>query len=127
HDHVHEVIAEIAPIDSAARFEGLGVKVLRASATFVSPRELRAGEALVRARRFVIAAGAVPVVPPIEGLAGVPYFTNESIFDNRDLPQHLLIIGGGPIGMELGQAYRRLGAEVTVVEMDRVLPREDPE
>jgi pyruvate/2-oxoglutarate dehydrogenase complex dihydrolipoamide dehydrogenase (E3) component len=86
-----------------------------------------AGAARVRARRFVIATGSRPSVPPIPGLAGVPYLTNETIFESRTLPGHLLIIGGGPIGCELAQAHRRLGAEVTVVDIGPVLPKDDPE
>ncbi|MGH6912655.1 MAG: dihydrolipoyl dehydrogenase family protein, partial [Geminicoccales bacterium] len=127
HDHVHQVIAGIAPHDSQERFEGLGVTVLRARASFCSRDELQAGEVHVRARRFVIATGSEPSVPPIPGLVDVRYFTNETIFDNRTAPGHLLIIGGGPIGCELAQAHRRLGAEVTVVDIGPILPNDDPE
>jgi pyruvate/2-oxoglutarate dehydrogenase complex dihydrolipoamide dehydrogenase (E3) component len=127
HDHVHEVIAGIEPHDSQERFEGLGVTVLREHATFCARDQVLAGAARVRARRFVIATGSRPSVPPIPGLAGVPYLTNETIFESRTLPGHLLIIGGGPIGCELAQAHRRLGAEVTVVDIGPVLPKDDPE
>jgi pyruvate/2-oxoglutarate dehydrogenase complex dihydrolipoamide dehydrogenase (E3) component len=127
HDHVHEVIAGIEPHDSQERFEGLGVTVLREHATFCARDQVLAGAARVRARRFVIATGSRPSVPPIPGLAELRYFTNETIFDNRTLPGHLLIIGGGPIGCELAQAHRRLGAEVTVVDIGPVLPKDDPE
>jgi pyruvate/2-oxoglutarate dehydrogenase complex dihydrolipoamide dehydrogenase (E3) component len=127
HDHVREVIAGIEPHDSQERFEGLGVTVLREHATFCARDEVLAGAARVRARRFVIATGSRPSVPPIPGLAGVPYLTNETIFESRTLPGHLLIIGGGPIGCELAQAHRRLGAEVTVVDIGPVLPKDDPE
>jgi len=127
HDHVREVIAGIEPHDSQERFEGLGVTVLRAHASFRGRGEVQAGDVRVRARRFVIATGSRPSVPPIPGLADVPYLTNETIFDNRTLPGHLLIIGGGPIGCELAQAHRRLGAEVTVVDIGPVLPKDDPE
>ena len=113
HDHVHGVIAAIAPNDSDERFTGLGVRVLRAQARFAGPREVAAGDFRIRARRFVIATGSTPLVPPIPGLDRVPYLTNETIFDLVERPRHLLVIGGGPIGVELAQAFRRLGAAVT--------------
>jgi pyruvate/2-oxoglutarate dehydrogenase complex dihydrolipoamide dehydrogenase (E3) component len=114
-------------MDSVARFEGLGVRVLQAEARFTGPRELVAGDATVRARRYVLATGSTPLVPPIPGLDGTPYFTNETIFENTVLPRHLLVVGGGPIGCELAQAHRRLGAAVTVVEMATIMPKDDPE
>src|SRR5439155_1231722 len=83
-----------------------------------------AGEALIRPRRFVIATGSTPVVPPIPGIDTVPYATNETVFANRALPEHLVVIGGGPIGIELAQAHRRLGAAVTVIDAGPLLPRE---
>ncbi|NJM82381.1 MAG: FAD-dependent oxidoreductase [Tabrizicola sp.] len=126
-DHVAAVIAEIAPVDSQERFEGLGVRVIRAFGSFTGPDELKAGDHLIRARRFVIATGSRPFVPPIEGVENVPYDTNETIFEVREKPDHLIVIGGGPIGMEMAQAHRRLGCEVTVVEGAKVLGREDPE
>lgn len=126
-DHIREVIAGIAPHDSQERFEGLGVTVIRAPARFQDPRTVLAGDAQVRARRFVVATGSSPLVPPIPGLASVPYHTNETIFTLRTCPEHLLVIGGGPIGLELAQAHRRLGARVTVIEAARAMPREDPE
>ncbi len=127
HDHVHGVIAGIAPQDSVERFEGMGVTVLREPGRFTGPREVAAGDARITARRFVIATGSAPLVPPIPGLNGVPYLTNETIFGLRELPRHLIVIGGGPIGCELGQAFRRLGAEVTVIEQAGILPKDDPE
>ncbi len=127
HGHVHGVIAAIAPVDSQERFEGLGCTVLRSPARFVGPRELVAGEDRVKAKWFVIATGSTPSVPPIAGLSDVPYLTNETLFDNTDLPSHLIVIGGGPIGMEMAQAHRRLGAEVTVLEALTVLANDDPE
>jgi pyruvate/2-oxoglutarate dehydrogenase complex dihydrolipoamide dehydrogenase (E3) component len=127
HDHVHEVIAAIAPLDSQERFEGLGVSVLRAHASFCAPDEIEAGDARVRARRFVLATGSRPVALPIPGLDRTPYQTNETIFANRTAPDHLIVIGGGPIGCELAQAHRRLGAAVTVLDMGPILPKDDPE
>ncbi|MDZ4087890.1 MAG: FAD-dependent oxidoreductase [Tabrizicola sp.] len=126
-DHVQAVIDKIAPVDSQARFEGLGCTVIRAFARFTGPREVEAGDTVVRARRFVIATGSHALVPPIQGVETVPYLTNETIFGLRDRPQHLIVIGGGPIGVEMAQAHRRLGCEVTVIEGARVLGREDPE
>lgn len=126
-DHVAGVIAAIAPVDSQARFEGLGCLVIRDWARFVSPREVEAGGRRIRARRFVIATGSRAAVPPVPGIETVPYLTNETIFALRERPAHLLVLGGGPIGMEMAQAHRRLGSAVTVIEAGRVLGREDPE
>jgi pyruvate/2-oxoglutarate dehydrogenase complex dihydrolipoamide dehydrogenase (E3) component len=126
-DHVAAVIAQIAPVDSQERFEGLGCTVIRAFARFTGPREVEAGGHLIRARRFVIATGSRPFVPPIQGVETTPYLTNETIFALRERPRHLIVIGGGPIGVEMAQAHRRLGSEVTVIEGARVLGREDPE
>ncbi|MCA8879521.1 MAG: FAD-dependent oxidoreductase [Rhodobacteraceae bacterium] len=125
--HVKNVIASIAPVDSQERYEALGVRVIRAWARFVSPTDVEAGETRITARRFVIATGSKPLIPPIPGLQDVPYLTNETVFDLAELPGHLVIIGGGPIGLELAQACRRIGAGVTVLEAGRVLPREDPD
>lgn len=127
HGHVHGVIARIAPHDSVERFEGLGVTVLRADAHFTGSRTVEADGTVVRARRFVIATGSSPAAPPIPGLDTVPYLTNETIFEAREAPGHLIVIGGGPIGMELAQAHRRLGPRVSVVEIAAVLGRDDPE
>jgi len=126
-EHVQGVIDRIAPHDSADRFTALGVRVIAADARFVAPDRIAAGDMEIVARRFVIAVGSSPAVPPIPGLADVPYDTNETIFDRRTAPDHLLVLGGGPIGVELAQAHRRLGCRVTVVEAGRILPRDDPE
>ena len=126
-DHVAAVIAQIAPTDSQERFEGLGCTVIRAFARFTASREIEAGGQTIRARRFVIATGSRPFVPTIQGVDSVPYLTNETVFALRQRPDHLVVIGGGPIGVELAQAHRRLGSEVTVVEGARVLGREDSE
>jgi len=127
HDHVQGVIAGIAPQDSVERFEGMGVTVLRERGRFTGPREVEAGAARISARRFVIATGSAPLVPSIPGLESAPYLTNETVFGLRELPRHLIVIGGGPIGCELGQAFRRLGARVTVIEQAAILPKDDPE
>jgi pyruvate/2-oxoglutarate dehydrogenase complex dihydrolipoamide dehydrogenase (E3) component len=125
--HVHQVIAAIAPQDSVERFEGLGVRVVVASARFTGPREVTAGDAVIKARRIVIATGSAPAVPPIPGLADVPFLTNETVFDNRLLPEHLIVIGAGPIGLEMAQAHRLLGARVSVLEAAKVMAKDDPE
>jgi pyruvate/2-oxoglutarate dehydrogenase complex dihydrolipoamide dehydrogenase (E3) component len=126
-DHLRAVIDRIAPIDSQERFEGLGVTVIRARARFVAPDMLEAGGQRITARRFVIATGSQPFVPDIPGLGSVAYHTNETIFDLRVRPEHLIILGGGPIGLEMAQAHRRLGSAVTVLEGARALGRDDPE
>jgi pyruvate/2-oxoglutarate dehydrogenase complex dihydrolipoamide dehydrogenase (E3) component len=126
-DGVAEVVRNLAPNDSVKRFEQLGVQVIAGEARFVDPRTAQANEYLIRPRRFVIATGSAPVVPAIPGLDGVPFFTNETIFANRELPTHLVVIGGGPVGIELAQAYRRLGAAVTVIDAGPMVPRDDPE
>jgi pyruvate/2-oxoglutarate dehydrogenase complex dihydrolipoamide dehydrogenase (E3) component len=125
--HVQRAIAAIAPHDSAERFAALGAQVIRAEARFVEPRVLMAGDDRIRARRVVIATGAGPALPKIDGLDGVPYLTNRTIFANRELPAHLLVLGGGPLGIELAQAHRRLGARVTVLSHSKALPRDDAE
>ncbi len=125
--HVQSVIAAIAPNDSQERFEKLGVRVVRAAARFRDESTLEAAGETFAARRIVIATGSRAAVPPIPGLADVPFMTNETIFDNAVLPRHLVIIGGGPIGMEMAQAHRRLGAEVTVIEAFDPLGKDDPE
>ena len=125
--HVGEVIAQIAPVDSQERFESLGVRVIRAFGQFISPTEVQAGPHVITARRIVIATGSRPLVPPIRGLDTVDYLTNETLFQPRGKPGHLLIIGGGPIGMEMAQAHVRLGCKVTVIEGARALGKEDPE
>jgi pyruvate/2-oxoglutarate dehydrogenase complex dihydrolipoamide dehydrogenase (E3) component len=125
--HVRGVIDAIAPNDSEERFTGLGVTVLREQARFTAPDEVLAGDTRIRARRFVIATGSAAFVPPVPGLADLPYLTNETIFDIERLPDHLLIMGGGPIGCELAQAFVRLGARVSLVEMMSILPKDDPE
>ncbi|RHZ94940.1 dihydrolipoamide dehydrogenase [Cereibacter sphaeroides] len=126
-DHVARTIAAIAPHDSQERFEGLGVRVLRDWGRFVSPTELRVGARTVVARRFVIATGSRPLLPPIPGLDRVKAMTNETIFALRERPEHLIVIGGGPVGIEMAQAHRRLGCRVTVIAGEKALPKDDPE
>jgi pyruvate/2-oxoglutarate dehydrogenase complex dihydrolipoamide dehydrogenase (E3) component len=125
--HVHEVIAAIAPNDSVERFEKLGVTVIQAEARYLGPDRIEAGGRRLVAKRFVLATGSRALVPPIPGLSEVEHLTNETVFELSERPAHLLVLGGGPIGCELAQAFRRLGSKVTLVELDRLLPKDDPE
>jgi len=129
--HVADVIAGIAPHDSVERFTALGVKVIQAEARFVSAHKVSVetsdGPLEISARYFVIATGSHPWAPPIDGLAEVPSYSNETIFGLQEKPEHLLVIGGGPIGIEMAQAHRRLGCEVTVVEAFSIMGRDDAE
>ena len=125
--HVRQVIDAIAPHDSVERFEGMGVTVIQAEARFLDKDRVQAGDTIIRAKSIVVATGSRPLVPPIPGLAETPYFTNETIFANTSPIAHLIVLGGGPIGLEMAQAHRRLGAQVTVVEMGTILPRDDAE
>jgi pyruvate/2-oxoglutarate dehydrogenase complex dihydrolipoamide dehydrogenase (E3) component len=125
--HVHGVIAAIAPMDSEARFTALGATVLRGEAKFVAPDTLSVDGRRFSARRIVIAAGSGPAVPPVSGLDRVPYLTNTSIFDLRERPDHLLILGGGPVGLEMADAFAGLGTRVTVIEAATIAAKEDPE
>jgi pyruvate/2-oxoglutarate dehydrogenase complex dihydrolipoamide dehydrogenase (E3) component len=125
--HVHEVIAAIAPNDSVERFTGLGVKVILAEGAFKDRSTVIAGDYEIRARRFVVAAGSSPAIPPIPGLDSVPFFTNETIFGAPGFLEHLIIIGAGPIGLEMAQAHSRLGSRVTVIEAAIPLARDDEE
>ena len=124
--HVRRSIAAIAPHDSEARFTGLGVTVIRDWAGFTGPHEITVGATRIRARRVVLATGSRPRIPDLPGLGSVAYHTNETLFDLTECPAHLLILGGGPIGCEIAQAFRRLGAEVTLIQSRSILPREDP-
>ncbi|MEM0898896.1 MAG: FAD-dependent oxidoreductase [Pseudomonadota bacterium] len=127
HDHVHNVIGTIAPNDSVERFTSLGVKVIEAYAKFKDGKTVVAGDYEIRARRFVIATGSRAFVPPIPGLEEVNYLTNENLFDETKRLGHLIVVGGGPIGMEMAQAHRRLGSQVTVIEGAKALGKDDPE
>ncbi|OIP99583.1 MAG: dihydrolipoamide dehydrogenase [Zetaproteobacteria bacterium CG2_30_46_52] len=127
HEHVHSVIHAIAPNDSVERFEGLGVHVIQAAASFVDKHTVQAGNTQIQAKYVVVATGSSAFVPPIPGVEHVPYFTNENIFDNKEKIDHLIVIGGGPIGIELAQAHRRLGAKVTVIEVAKLLMKDDPD
>ena len=126
-NRMRERRAKIAPNDSRERFESLGVDVFHGEARFVSPQEIEVDGIKLRAKNFVIATGSRAMIPKIEGLDSVPYFTNETIFDElKEKPESIIVLGGGPIGCELGQAFARLGVKVTIVEYGaQILPRED--
>ena len=126
-DHVHDVIGQIAPHDSVERFEGLGCTVITQAGKFIDDKTLQAGGTQIRAKRFIVATGSSPFVPPIPGLDQLPYLTNESIWEQRRLPEELLVIGGGPIGLEMALAHQRLGSKVTVFELASILPKDDPD
>lgn len=125
--HVQGVIDQIAPVDSVERYSGFGVTVITEDARFEDKRTIVSDNHIVRAKRIVVAAGSRAAAPPIPGLCDVPYLTNESIFQVSSLPKHLMIIGSGPIGLELGQSFRRLGSKVTIVDIAEPLGRNDPE
>ncbi|MEL7301781.1 MAG: FAD-dependent oxidoreductase [Pseudomonadota bacterium] len=126
-DHVAATIAEIAPMDSQERFEGFGVQVIREYGRFTGKDSVEAGPYEITARRIIVSTGSGPLVPPIPGLDTVEHYTNENIFDLREKPEHLVIIGAGPIGLEMAQAHRRLGCQVTVIEAGKALGKDDPE
>ena len=125
--HIAEVIDKIAPHDSVERFTGLGVTVIKEKARFTGPRTVASATHEVTAKYIVIATGSTPFVPPIPGLDSVPYHTNETIFADPEKPAHLVIIGGGPIGIEMAQAHARLGCQVSVVEALTMMGRDDRE
>lgn len=131
---VRDVIEVIEHHDSPEVFTAMGVEVVFGDPRFINPNEIEvrlkenAGHRAMKSKRFCIATGSRPAVPPIEGLADAGFITNEQVFDLKELPKRLIVLGAGPIGLELGQAFARLGSQVTLVEMaDRVLNNEDPE
>ena len=127
-DHVQSVIAQIQQHDDPERFRSYGCEVLFGTAQFVDAHRLRVNDELIRARRIVIATGSRPLIPPIAGLEEAGFVTNENLFSLRALPRRLVILGGGPIGVEMAQAFARLGSQVSLVErLPHILPQEDPE
>jgi pyruvate/2-oxoglutarate dehydrogenase complex dihydrolipoamide dehydrogenase (E3) component len=126
--HIRDLIGEIAKEETPEVFEKRGIKVLLGSPAFIDGKSLEINGTRISARRFIICTGSRPVVPPIEGLRDLQYLTNETIFDLGTLPSSLIVLGGGPIGIELSQALNRLGVKIYMVEMmEKILPREDPE
>ena len=125
---VHAAIAQIAPNDSVERYTSLGVDCVQGEARLMDPWTVAVGERSITARNIILASGATPFVPPIPGIDEVPVLTSENLWSLTERPARLLVMGGGPIGCELAQAFRRLGSTVTLIDMeDRLLPREDPE
>ena len=125
---VHAAIAQIAPNDSVERYTSLGVDCVQGEARLVDPWTVAVGERSITARNIILASGATPFVPPIPGIDEVPVLTSENLWSLTKRPARLLVMGGGPIGCELAQAFCRLGSTVTLIDMeDRLLPREDPE
>jgi pyruvate/2-oxoglutarate dehydrogenase complex dihydrolipoamide dehydrogenase (E3) component len=128
HAHMRGVIAAIAPADAAERFAGLGVQVISGTAQFIDRATVSVGDNIeIKARRFVIATGSSPAMPLMQGLDTVDYLTNETIFDLTELPENLIVIGGGTVGLELAQAFRRFGSAVSVIEANVPLGGEEPE
>ena len=127
HRHVHEAIAHIEPHDSPERFRAMGCEVIQDWARLTGPKQVEVAGRTLTAPRIVIATGSSPAVPPIEGLDGVPYLTNENLFDLTKQPDHLVIVGGGAIGMEMAQGFCRLGSAVTVIEPGDLMGRDDPD
>lgn len=125
--HIKDVIGGIAPHDSPERFRSLGVNVIEQPGVFIDADTVQAGDTIIKARRYVIATGSSAFVPPIPGIDEVDYLINETIFEQAERPDHLIVIGGGPIGMEMAQAHQRLGSKVTVVEGFKALGKDDPE
>ncbi|OIO36674.1 MAG: hypothetical protein AUJ74_01070 [Candidatus Omnitrophica bacterium CG1_02_44_16] len=126
--HVRDVIKKISTHHSAAVFEKKGIKVLFETPKFLDHNTIELKGKKIYAKRFIIASGSHPMVPPIEGLKDINYLTNENVFDLEVLPKSLAVLGGGPIGMELSLAFARLGVEVSIIEMfDRLMVREDKE
>ena len=125
--HIKGVIETIAPVDSQERFEGLGCIVVRERASFTDAKTIESDTTITHAKRIIVATGSRASAPPIPGLKDTPYLTNEDIFTVDELPKHLLIIGAGPIGLELGQAFVRLGSKVDIVDIAPPLGRSEPE
>lgn len=127
-DYVQSVIERIQVHDDPERFRSYGCEVIFGAATFISSHKVQVNDEVVQGRRFVIATGSQPFIPPVEGLGETGYLTNEDLFSLRDLPRRLVVLGGGPVGLEMAQAFARLGSDVTVVErLPHLLPQEDPE
>jgi pyruvate/2-oxoglutarate dehydrogenase complex dihydrolipoamide dehydrogenase (E3) component len=125
--HARRAAQAVAPQLSAERFVGLGVRVIADAARFKDANSVEAGDAIIKARRFIIATGSSPIMPAIPGLADAPYLLPQTVFNLSDCPRNLIIIGAGNTGLELAQAFRRLGSEVTVLEAETPLQREDRE
>ena len=127
HQYIQSVIQRISSRDSKERFESLGVKVLTGNSKFIGPNRLIFNHELsIKAKHFVIATGSSPAIPDVEGLKNVPFLTNETIFNLKEKVDHLVVMGGGPVGCELAQAYCFLGSKVTIIQHSYLLPKDDP-
>ncbi|MFT5171448.1 MAG: pyruvate/2-oxoglutarate dehydrogenase complex dihydrolipoamide dehydrogenase (E3) component [Candidatus Marinamargulisbacteria bacterium] len=127
-DRVRDVIAEIEPHDSVERYEGLGVDVFQGMGAFVDKHTVKVNDREITAKSIVICTGSTAAVPPIPGLDTVPFMTNHTVFDMTVLPERLLVLGAGPIGLELGQGFRHLGSDVAMIDMlPQLFPKDDPE
>jgi pyruvate/2-oxoglutarate dehydrogenase complex dihydrolipoamide dehydrogenase (E3) component len=125
--HVRGAVDAVTPLMSPERFTGLGVRIVAGTARFADAATVAIGDLRIKARRFIIASGASPFIPSIPGLSETPYLVPQTAFELADCPRHLIIVGAGRIGLGLAQAFRRLGADVTVLESGTPLRREDPE
>lgn len=127
-DHVQSVIEHIQHHDDPERFRDYGCEVIFGHAEFIDAHSVKVNDQIIKAKRFVIATGTRPVIPPVPGLEEVGYLTNLDLFSLRELPERLVVLGGGPIGLEMGQAFSRLDSKVTILQRaERILPQEDPE
>jgi len=126
HKYVYDVIHTLSKHDSVERFEEMGVKVILEKGSFFNKSTVETQSYYIRAKKFIIATGSHPFVPPIEGISKVPFYTNETIFDLKEAPKHLAIVGGGPIGVEMAQAFYRLGSKVTIIEAFGILSKDEP-
>lgn len=125
-DRVHKVIGKIEPHDSPERYRGLGVECLQGTGEIIDKHTVRVGDRILKTKNIILAMGARPFIPPILGLDKIEYRTSENLWDMRELPKRLVVLGGGPIGCEMAQAFSRLGSQVVQVEMSsRILPRDD--
>ena len=126
--HVADVIAEIQHHDDPERFRSYGAQILFGAAKFINPHQVEVNGETISGKRFLISSGSHPAIPPITGLQEIPYLTNETIFQLKELPKHLIVLGAGVIGIEIAQCFARFGSQVTIIEMlDRILPAVDPE
>ena len=125
---VHSIIKKVAPHDSVERYSKMGVHCIKGKAFIKSPYKVEVNGKILSTRAIIIATGASPMIPDIPGLDGVSYYTSDNIWEIKDLPRRLLIMGGGPIGCELAQAFSSFGTKVTLVQRgDYIMKREDPD
>ncbi len=123
---MRQAIQQVYRFETPDELAKQGIEVIQNSARFVDATTIQAGELLIRSKTFLLTTGARPHIPPIDGLNQVPFLTYEQIFDNDRLPPKMIVVGGGPVGMELAQAYQRLGAQVSLIA-NRLLPKDEPE